>query len=48
MLAAKLKPVKVSDFPNAGELKKYLVNCIHERRKGRQKGSIPGLAAIRP
>jgi hypothetical protein len=40
MLASKLKPVKVSDFPNAGELKNYLVHCIHERRKGRQKGLI--------
>jgi CheY-like chemotaxis protein len=43
MLASKLKPVKVSDFPNAGELNKYLVNCIHERRKGRQKGLITEL-----
>ncbi len=43
MLASKLKLVKVSDFPNAGELKKYLVNCIHERRKGRQKGLITEL-----
>ncbi len=45
MLASKLKPVKVSDFPSAGELKKYLVNCIHERRKGRQKGLITELTA---
>jgi len=45
MLASKLKPVKVSDFPSAGELKKYLVNCIHERRKGRQKGLITELMA---
>lgn len=43
MLASKLKPVKVSDFLNAGELKKYLINCIHERRKGRQKGIITAL-----
>ncbi|MEJ2166458.1 MAG: PEP/pyruvate-binding domain-containing protein [Desulfobacterales bacterium] len=43
MLASKLKPVKVSDFPNTGELKKYLVSCIHERRKGRQKGLITEL-----
>jgi len=43
MLASKLKPVKVSDFPNTGELKKYLVDCIHERRKGRQKGLITEL-----
>ncbi len=45
MLASKLKPVKVSDFPNAGELKNYLVDCIHERRKGRQKGLITAFAA---
>jgi CheY-like chemotaxis protein len=43
MLASKLKPVKVSDFPNTGELKKYLIDCIHERRKGRQKGLITEL-----
>ncbi|MBW2430140.1 MAG: phosphoenolpyruvate synthase PpsA [Deltaproteobacteria bacterium] len=43
MLASKLKPVKVSDFPNPGELKKYLIHCIHERRKGRQKGIITEL-----
>ena len=43
MLASKLKPVKVSDFPSAGDLKKYLVGCIYERRKGRQKGLITEL-----
>ncbi len=43
MLASKLKPVKVSDFPSAGDLKKYLIDCIHERRKGRQKGLITEL-----
>ncbi len=45
MLASRLKPLKVSDFPNSAELKQYLVNCIHERRKGRQKGIITELAA---
>ena len=43
MLASKLKPVKVSDFDSPGELKKYLVDCIYERRKGRQKGLITEL-----
>jgi CheY-like chemotaxis protein len=43
MLASRLKPVKVSDFPEPGELKEYLVNCIHERRKGRQQGIITEL-----
>ena len=45
MLASKLKPVKVSDFPSAGELKKYLARCIYERRKGRQKGLITELVS---
>ena len=45
MLASKLKPVKVSDFPEPGELKAYLVNCIHDRRKGRQKGLITELVS---
>jgi CheY-like chemotaxis protein len=45
MLASKLKPVKVSDFPNTGELKKYLIDCIHERRKGRQRGLITELVS---
>jgi DNA-binding NarL/FixJ family response regulator len=43
MLASKLKPVKVSDFANAGELKKYLADCIYERRIKRQKGVITEL-----
>ena len=45
MLASRLKPVKVSDFPEPGQLKDYLVNCIHERRKGRQKGIITELVS---
>jgi len=43
MLASKLKPMQVSDFRNTAELKRYLVNCIYERRKGRQKGLITEL-----
>jgi CheY-like chemotaxis protein len=43
MLASKLKPVKVSDFANAAELKKYLADCIYERRIKRQKGVITEL-----
>ncbi len=43
MLASRLKPVKVSDFPEPGKLKEYLMTCIHERRKGRQKGIITEL-----
>ncbi len=45
MLASRLKPVKVSDFPSTADLKNYLIKCIHERRKGRQKGLITELAA---
>ena len=45
MLASRLKPVKVSDYPEPGQLKDYLVNCIHERRKGRQKGIITELVS---
>ncbi len=40
MLASKLKPVKATEFSSVVELKKYLVHCIEERRKGRQKGII--------
>ena len=43
MLASKLKPVKVSDFPSTGALKYYLIQCINERRKGRQKGLKLGI-----
>ena len=43
MLASKLKPVKVSDFASAAELKKYLTECIYERRIKRQKGVITEL-----
>ncbi len=40
MLASKLKPIKPTVFGSVAELKKYLVHCIEERRKGRQKGII--------
>ena len=40
MLASKLKPVKISDFKNIQEAKKYLVSIIRDRRVGRQKGII--------
>jgi len=45
MLASRLKLVKVSDFPEPGELKENIVNCIHKRRKGRQKGIISELVS---
>lgn len=40
LLATKLKPVKASDFNNMAEAKQYLVQSIHDRRVGRQKGII--------
>ena len=40
MLASKLKPVKASDFASTHALKDYLVRCVAERRRGRQKGII--------
>ena len=40
MLASKLKPVKPTEFSSVAEIKKYLVHCIEERRKGRQQGII--------
>jgi hypothetical protein len=47
MLASKLKPVKVSDFASVGALRQYLVRCIHERRKGIQRGIITEMAQSR-
>jgi DNA-binding NarL/FixJ family response regulator len=40
MLASKLRPVKATDFSSVAEIKKYLVACIHQRRKGRQRGVV--------
>jgi hypothetical protein len=40
MLASKLKPVRASDFDSTRALKEYLVQCVAERRRGRQKGII--------
>ncbi|MDM8515141.1 PEP/pyruvate-binding domain-containing protein [Desulfobacterales bacterium HSG16] len=39
-LASLLRPVKASDFSGPQELKEYLISCIHEQRKDRQKGVI--------
>ena len=47
MLASKLKPVRVTDFDSTHELKHYLVRCIHERRKGIQRGIITEMAGDR-
>ncbi|MGD2271352.1 MAG: PEP/pyruvate-binding domain-containing protein [Desulfobacterales bacterium] len=40
LLARKLRPVKASDFNSNKEIKKYLIQSIHDRRVGRQKGII--------
>ena len=45
MLASKLKPVKVTDFSDTREIKKYLIDCIHDRRVGRQNGIISEISA---
>jgi hypothetical protein len=45
MLATKLKPVKASDFSNTREMKAYLVNCLLERRRGRQRGIVTEMGA---
>ena len=44
LLASKLKPVKATDFSSAAEIKKYLKDCIHQRRKGRQRGVVTDFA----
>ena len=40
LMAYRLRPVKVSDFPDTEELKYYLVDCLRERRRGRQRGVV--------
>ena len=44
-LASKLRPVKASDFSSIGEIKEFLINCLRERRKGRQKGVVTDFSA---
>ncbi|MDJ0828410.1 MAG: PEP/pyruvate-binding domain-containing protein [Desulfobacterales bacterium] len=38
--ATRLRRVQATDFANARELKQFLIDCIRERRKGRQRGVI--------
>ncbi len=40
MLATRLKPVVVEDFASIGELKRYLVDCLRQRRIGLRRGVI--------
>ncbi|MDX9787229.1 MAG: DUF5752 family protein [Desulfobacterales bacterium] len=39
-LASKLRPVKVTDFGNEEDLRNYLITCIRDQRKSRQRGHI--------
>ncbi len=38
--ALQLKPYKISDFPDPQDLKKFLIESIHARRKGSSQGQI--------
>ncbi|SDU45910.1 PEP/pyruvate-binding domain-containing protein [Desulfobacula phenolica] len=38
--AMRLRPYKISDFPDARELKSFLTESIHARRKGSRQGQI--------
>ncbi|MBU8911183.1 MAG: phosphoenolpyruvate synthase PpsA [Desulfobacterales bacterium] len=38
--ALKLKPYKITDFPDPQDMKKFLVESIHARRKGSRQGQI--------
>ncbi len=38
--ALKLKPYKISDFPDPQNMKKFLIEKIHARRKGSRQGQI--------
>ncbi|MCF6248185.1 MAG: phosphoenolpyruvate synthase PpsA [Desulfobacula sp.] len=38
--ALQLKPYKISDFPDPHDLKKFLIESIHARRKGSSQGQI--------
>ncbi len=40
LLAYRLRPVKVTDFASTTLLKDYLVTCLTERRRGRQRGVV--------
>jgi DNA-binding NarL/FixJ family response regulator len=40
LLAYRLRPVKVTDFESTAQLKDYLVACLMERRRGRQRGVV--------
>jgi hypothetical protein len=39
-LASRLKTIRASDFKTPEDIKDFLIQCVHERRKGRQRGVI--------
>ncbi len=39
-LAAKLRAADAGDFSGPGAIKQYLIDCIRERKKGRQRGVV--------
>jgi hypothetical protein len=39
-LASKLKTIRATDFNSPGDIKDFLIQCVHERRRGRQRGVI--------
>ena len=39
-LASMLRPIKVTDFKSPQDVKDFLIQCVHERRKGRQRGIV--------
>ncbi len=43
-MASKLRTIKASDFRDAAEIRKFLISCIRERRRGRQRGIVAGFS----
>jgi CheY-like chemotaxis protein len=39
-LALKIKKVKVSDFSSIDEMRSFLIDCVHELRRDRQRGVV--------
>ncbi len=39
-LASKLKTIRATDFKRPEDIKDFLIQCVHERRRGRQRGVI--------
>ncbi len=39
-IARMINPIKISDFDNAGKLREYLINIIHQNRNEQDKGMV--------